>query len=127
MAHVLLVEDNELNRDMLSRRLKRCGWVVSSAEDGWRAVCMAEQERPDVILMDLSLPVLSGWDATRKIRQMPEINDIPIIALSAHAMLDDRTSALAAGCDDFETKPIDFDRLVTKMNALRLERFRDEH
>lgn len=127
MAHVLLVEDNELNRDMLSRRLTRCGWVVSNAEDGWRAVCMAEQECPDVILMDLSLPVLSGWDATRKIREMPAISSIPIIALSAHAMLEDRTSALAAGCDDFETKPIDFDRLVTKMNALKLERLRDEH
>ena len=127
MPHVLLVEDNELNRDMLSRRLARCGWVVSSAEDGLRAVSIADRERPDVILMDLSLPVLSGWDATRRIREMPGISSIPIIALSAHAMLEDRTSALAAGCDDFETKPIDFDRLVTKMNALRLEGFCDDH
>lgn len=127
MPHVLLVEDNELNRDMLSRRLTRCGWVVSSAEDGLRAVSMADRERPDVILMDLSLPVLSGWDATRRIREMPGISSIPIIALSAHAMLEDRTSALAAGCDDFETKPIDFDRLVTKMNALSLEGFCDDH
>jgi len=127
MAHVLLVEDNELNRDMLSRRLKKCGWVVSSAEDGLQAVLMAEQERPDVILMDLSLPVLSGWDATRRIKEKPQLNSIPIIALSAHAMLEDRTSAFAAGCDEFETKPIDFDRLVTRMNSLRLEKFRDDY
>ena len=101
MHRVLLVEDNELNRDMLSRRLIRSGWEVSIAEDGLQGVQAAERDHPDIILMDLSLPVLSGWDAARRIKDIPELGSIPIIALSAHAMMEDRESALAAGCDDF--------------------------
>lgn len=118
MARVLLVEDNELNRDMLSRRLTKCGWEVSCAEDGFQGVQMAERERPAIILMDLSLPLLSGWNATRRIKADAGLRSIPIIALSAHAMREDRASALDAGCDEFETKPIEFERLVTKMNKL---------
>ena len=121
MPRVLLVEDNELNRDMLSRRLVRSGWEVSLAEDGLQGVQAAERDHPDVILMDLSLPVLSGWDAARRIKDIPELGSIPIIALSAHAMMEDRESALAAGCDDFETKPVQFERLVMKMRSFHQE------
>lgn len=121
MPRVLIVEDNELNRDMLSRRLERRGWSVLLAMDGQKGIDLAQQGRPDLILMDLSLPEISGWDATRAIRCMPDICSTPIIALSAHAMLEDRTSALAAGCDEFETKPVDLERLLTKMNSLIAE------
>lgn len=121
MPSVLIVEDNELNRDMLSRRLGRKGWQVSIAVDGREGVKKALCEHPDLILMDLSLPEVSGWDATRRIREIPEINSTPIIALSAHAMLEDRASALAAGCNEFETKPVDLDRLLKKMKALSTE------
>ncbi|WP_109486691.1 response regulator [Occallatibacter savannae] len=118
MARVLLVEDNELNRDMLSRRLTKCGWQVTCAEDGLQGVRLAEQYRPDLILMDLSLPLLSGWNAARQIKADANLRSIPIIALSAHAMRDDRASALDAGCDEFETKPIEFERLIHKMSSL---------
>ena len=118
MARVLLVEDNELNRDMLSRRLMKCGWQVSCAEDGLQGLQMAMQARPQIILMDLSLPLMSGWNAARQIKANAELRSIPIIALSAHAMREDRTSALQAGCDEFETKPVEFERLVRKMHAL---------
>lgn len=120
MARVLLVEDNEMNRDMLSRRLVKCGWEVTCAEDGLEGVRMAGLFRPDLILMDLSLPVLSGWNAARKIKADATLRAIPIIALSAHAMREDRSSALDAGCDEFETKPIEFERLIQKMCSLTL-------
>lgn len=115
MPHVLLVEDNELNRDMLSRRLGRSGYQVTLAMDGEQALRMAEQKRPDVILMDMSLPVLSGWEATRRLKSMPETAAIPIIALTAHAMAKDREEAIALGCDDYDTKPVDFARLLEKI------------
>lgn len=115
MARILLVEDNELNRDMLSRRLLRAGHEVSMAVDGLQAVAQARTELPDVILMDLSLPLLDGWDATRRIKADAATRAIPVIALSAHAMNGDRESALQAGCDDFDTKPVDLPRLLGKI------------
>jgi two-component system cell cycle response regulator DivK len=118
MAKILLVEDSEMNWDMLSRRLRRKGHEVIVATDGRQGVDMALSEAPDLILMDMSLPVLDGWEATRQIRAMPETQAIPIIALTAHAMSGDREQALAAGCDDYDTKPIDFHRLLQKMQAL---------
>ena len=118
MAQVLLVEDNELNRDMLSRRLAKCGFQVSCAEDGLQGIQMARQDHPSIILMDLSLPLLSGWNAARRIKADAELRHIPIIALTAHAMREDRSSALEAGCDEFETKPIEFERLLEKMHWL---------
>ena len=121
MAKILLVEDNELNRDMLSRRLKRKGYEVLIALDGVEGVAMARSETPDLILMDMSLPVLDGWEATRQLKAAPETQTIPIIALTAHAMAGDREQALAAGCDDYDTKPIEFKRLLVKMEAF-LER-----
>ncbi len=115
---ILLVEDNEMNRDMLSRRLIRKGYVVVMAEDGQQGITMASTESPDLILMDISLPVVSGWDATRAIRANPATEHIPIIALTANAMEGDRAQALAAGCDEYDTKPIDLPRLLEKMTAL---------
>jgi CheY-like chemotaxis protein len=115
MPKVLLVEDNEINREMLSRRLIRRGWTVVMAADGFEAVEMVSRERPDVVLMDMSLPVMNGWDATRAIKQNPGTAEVPIIALTAHAMVGDRESALAAGCDDFATKPVEFERLIALM------------
>lgn len=117
MARILLVEDNELNRDMLSRRLLRAGHEVSMAMDGLQAVAQAREEHPDVILMDLSLPLLDGWDATRRIKADAATRAIPVIALSAHAMNGDRESALKAGCDDFDTKPVDLPRLLEKITT----------
>ena len=117
MARILLVEDNELNRDMLSRRLLRAGHEVSMAMDGLQAVAQARAEHPDVILMDLSLPLLDGWDATRRIKADAATCAIPVIALSAHAMNGDRESALKAGCDDFDTKPVDLPRLLKKITT----------
>lgn len=117
MARILLVEDNELNRDMLSRRLLRAGHEVSMAMDGLQAVAQARAEHPDVILMDLSLPLLDGWDATRRIKADAATCAIPVIALSAHAMNGDRESALKAGCDDFDTKPVDLPRLLEKITT----------
>jgi two-component system cell cycle response regulator DivK len=118
MAKILLIEDNELNRDMLSRRLKRKGYEVVIALDGVEGVAMARSEAPDLILMDMSLPALDGWEATRQLKATPETQAIPVIALTAHAMAGDREQALAAGCDDYDTKPIEFKRLLTKMKAL---------
>ena len=112
---ILLVEDNEMNRDMLSRRLRRRGYDVVIATDGQQAVDMADSESPSLILMDMSLPVIDGWEATRRIKAAPETNVIPVIALTAHAMAEDRSKAMAAGCDEFETKPVEIDRLLEKV------------
>ncbi len=117
MAKILLVEDNEMNRDMLSRRLQRKGYTVVLAIDGEQGIKMATSSSPDLILMDLSLPIIDGWEATRQIKSQAETTDIPIIALTAHAMEDDRRRALEAGCDDYDSKPIDFTRLVSKIEA----------
>jgi two-component system cell cycle response regulator DivK len=114
---ILLVEDNEMNRDMLSRRLRRRGYEVTAAGDGLEAIEKARPDVVDLILMDLSLPLLDGWQATRRIKAVPETRSIPIIALTAHAMPGDRERALDAGCDDYDTKPIDFNRLVDKIEA----------
>jgi two-component system, cell cycle response regulator DivK len=118
MAKILLVEDNEQNRDMLCRRLQRKGHTVVTAGDGERAVHLAQSESPDLVLMDLNLPVLDGWQATRRIKDGAATGGIPVIALTAHAMDRDRDLALAAGCDDFDTKPVELDRLIEKINAL---------
>lgn len=118
MTTLLLVEDNEMNRDMLSRRLMRKGYGVIMAVDGAEGVAMAATEKPDLILMDMSLPVIDGWEATRQIKANPETQAIPVVALTAHAMSSDRDQALAAGCDDYDTKPIDLARLLTKITAL---------
>jgi CheY-like chemotaxis protein len=118
MAKILLVEDNEMNRDMLSRRLLRKGFEVVIAVDGGQAVSMAEAEKPDLILMDMSLPVLDGWEATRRVRTSTTTGHIPIIALTAHAMSGDREKALGAGCNDYDTKPIEMSRLLEKIDAL---------
>jgi CheY-like chemotaxis protein len=118
VAKILLVEDNEMNRDMLSRRLERRGYQVVIAVDGVEGVRMAQAEAPALILMDMSLPVLDGWEATRQIKAAPATGDIPIIALTAHAMSGDREKAIEAGCDDFDTKPVDLPRLLAKIEAL---------
>lgn len=118
MPKVLLVEDNEMNRDMLSRRLIRRGFEVLMALDGAEGVRMAISEIPDLILMDMSLPVLDGWGATRQIKAEPRTQSIPLIALTAHAMAGDRDQALEAGCDDYDTKPIELTRLLEKMDRL---------
>ena len=118
MPKILLVEDNEDNRDMLSRRLIRKGYEVSLAVDGAEGVAQAATQRPDLILMDMSLPVLDGWEATRRIKGEPGTRDIPVIALTAHAMSDDRDRAFAAGCDDYDTKPVELPRLLGKIETL---------
>ena len=118
MTKVLVVEDNEMNRDMLSRRLKRKGYEVVIAVDGEEGVAMAHSESPDLILMDMSLPVLDGWEATRQLKAAPDTQSIPVIALTAHAMAGDREQALAAGCDDYDIKPIELKRLLGKMKAI---------
>jgi CheY-like chemotaxis protein len=115
---ILLVEDNEMNRDMLARRLQRRGFEVVVAVDGMEGIVLAASEAPDTILMDMSLPELDGWEATRRLKSAPSTRSIPVIALTAHAMSGDRDRALAAGCDDYETKPIDLSRLVAKIQAL---------
>ncbi|MDD9983259.1 MAG: response regulator [Gammaproteobacteria bacterium] len=118
MIRILYVEDNDDNVYMLTRRLRRKGYDVAAAADGERGIEMARAGAPSLILMDLSLPVLDGWQATRRLKAAPETRHIPIIALSAHAMEGDRESALAAGCDDYDTKPVDFARLLAKIEAL---------
>ena len=118
MAKILLVEDNEMNRDMLSRRLARKGYEVVVAIDGQQGVEMARSETPDLILMDMSLPVLDGWEATRQLKTAPETQAIPVIALTAHAMAGDREKAVEAGCNDYDTKPIELPRLLEKIEAL---------
>jgi two-component system cell cycle response regulator DivK len=118
MPKILLVEDNEMNRDMLSRRLQKRGYDVVLAEDGQQGVSLAQSESPALILMDMSLPVLDGWEATRQLKSAPATRSIPIIALTAHAMAGDRERALEAGADDFDTKPIELTRLLEKIEAL---------
>jgi two-component system, cell cycle response regulator DivK len=118
MPKILLVEDNEMNRDMLSRRLVKRGYDVAIALDGEQGVAMAHAEIPALILMDMSLPGIDGWEATRQLKAAPATRAIPVIALTAHAMAGDREKALAAGCDDFDTKPVDLTRLLEKIEAL---------
>jgi CheY-like chemotaxis protein len=118
MPTILLVEDNELNRDMLSRRLVRKGYDVLIAEDGAKGLSAATDGKPDLILMDMSLPVLDGWEATRRLKAAPETRAIPVIALTAHAMSSDREKAVAAGCDDYDTKPVEIERLLAKIERL---------
>ena len=115
MAKILLVEDNEMNRDMLSRRLIKKGYDLVMAMDGEQAIEMARSESPDLILMDISLPGLDGWEATRRLKAMPETEAIPIIALTAHAMAGDKEKCLEAGCNDYDTKPVEFPRLLSKI------------
>ncbi len=117
MAKILVVEDNEMNRDMLSRRLQRKGYEVVLATNGAEGVEMTLSERPDLILMDMSLPVLDGWQATRQIKTNPETQTIPIVALTAHALAGDREKSIQAGCDEYETKPVDFPRLLGKIKS----------
>lgn len=117
MAKILLVEDNEMNRDMLTRRLQRRGYTVCVAVDGEQGVAMALAEKPDLILMDMSLPVLDGWEATRRLKAAAETSTIPVIALTAHAMASDEQKAREAGCDDFDIKPIELPRLLEKIQA----------
>ncbi len=118
MSKILLVEDNEMNRDMLSRRLQRKGYEVVLAVDGQNGVEMARTQAPDLILMDMSLPVLDGWEAARRLKADADTQRIPVIALTAHAMSGDREKALEAGCDDYETKPVELPRLLGKIEAL---------
>jgi CheY-like chemotaxis protein len=118
MAKILLIEDNEMNRDMLSRRLVRRGYEVVLAVDGEQGIEMARSHKPDIILMDLSLPIIDGWEATRRIKTGEDTRHVPVIGLTAHAMVGDREKALEAGCDDYDTKPIELDRLLNKVEAL---------
>ncbi|HZQ10236.1 MAG TPA: response regulator [Anaerolineae bacterium] len=118
MSKILLVEDNEMNRDMLSRRLQRRGYEITMAHDGEQGVEMAQSTAPDLILMDMSLPGIDGWEATRRIKSNAQTKSIPIIALTAHAMAGDREKALEAGCDEYDTKPIDLERLLPKIEGL---------
>ena len=118
MPKLLLVEDNEMNRDMLSRRLQRRGYEVVMAVDGQEGVALAQSEAPDLILMDMSLPVMDGWEATRRLKAASGTMSIPVIALTAHAMSGDREKAMEAGCDDYDAKPIDLPRLLEKIEAL---------
>jgi two-component system, cell cycle response regulator DivK len=119
---ILLVEDNEMNRDMLTRRLERKGYRVITAHDGQQGHDMAHTEAPDLILMDISLPVMNGWEVTRKLKAEETTKNIPIIALTAHALATDRAKALEAGCNDYDTKPVDFTRLQEKIDGLLLEK-----
>ena len=118
MTKVLVVEDNEMNRDMLSRRLTRRGFQVIFAVDGQQGVDLARSERPDIILMDMSLPVISGWEATRRVKSDDATRGVPVIGLTAHAMAGDREKAIEAGCDDYDTKPVELERLIGKMERL---------
>ena len=118
MTKVLLVEDNEMNRDMLSRRLQRRGFEVLIAADGAQGLALAAAEKPDIILMDMSLPVLDGWEATRRLKATPDTAGIPVIGLTAHAMPTDRDKCLEAGCDEYDTKPVELSRLLDKIERL---------
>ena len=118
MPRLLYVEDNEMNRDMLSRRLQRRGFEVLIAVDGEQGLAMAAAEKPDLILMDMSLPVIDGWEATRQLKALPETQKIPVIGLTAHAMSTDRDKCLEAGCDDYDTKPVELPRLLEKIQGL---------
>jgi two-component system, cell cycle response regulator DivK len=118
MTKVLLVEDNEMNRDMLSRRLIRRGFQVVFAMDGQQGIDLARSERPDIILMDMSLPVIDGWEVTRRVKADDATRNVPVIGLTAHAMSGDREKAIEAGCDDYDTKPVELDRLISKIDRL---------
>jgi CheY-like chemotaxis protein len=118
MPKILLIEDNEMNRDMRSRRLERKGYRVVMAIDGIHGISAAREEAPDLILMDMNLPEIDGWEATRRLKSQDATRHVPVIALTAHAMVSDRQKALEAGCDDYETKPVEFQRLVSKIQAL---------
>lgn len=118
LPRILLIEDDEMNRDSLTRLLRRRGYELLVAHDGAEGVVLGQSEMPDLILMDMSLPVLDGWEATRQLKAAPDTQDIPIIALTAHAMAADRDKALAAGCDDYDSKPIELERLLPKIEAL---------
>jgi CheY-like chemotaxis protein len=118
LARILLVEDNEMNRDMLARRLRARGFEVELAIDGAAGIDRARESIPDLVLMDMSLPEIDGWEATRRIKADPKTRSIPVVALTAHAMVTDRDRALEAGCDDYETKPVDLARLLSKIEAL---------
>jgi two-component system, cell cycle response regulator DivK len=118
MAKILIVEDNEMNRDMLSRRLARRGYQIVMAVDGEEGIAAARREDPDLILMDMSLPVIDGWEATRRLKADADMRSIPVIGLTAHAMASDRDKAIAAGCDDYDTKPVELPRLLQKIEAL---------
>jgi two-component system, cell cycle response regulator DivK len=118
MSTILLVEDNELSRDMLMRRLERRGYDVITAVDGQEGISMAQHRRPDLVIMDMGLPVLDGWEATRRLKGSADTSPIPILGLSAHAMAGDRAKAMEAGCDDYDTKPVDMQRLLSKIGAL---------
>ena len=118
MKRILLVEDNEMNRDMLSRRLQRRGFELTMAFDGQAGIDAADSQLPDLILMDMSLPQIDGWEATRRLKANTKTREIPIVALTAHAMDGEREKALAAGCDDYDTKPVDLERLLKKMDNL---------
>ena len=118
MPRVLLIEDNEANRDMLSRRLARRGYQISIATDGRQGIAAAQAEQPDLILMDMNLPEIDGWEATRFLKSQPTTRHIPVIALTAHAMVSDRQRALEVGCDDYDTKPVELSRLLSKIAAL---------
>lgn len=118
MSKILLIEDNEMNRDMLSRRLERKGHEVLIAIDGLQGIELAQSQNPDLILMDMSLPILDGWEATQQLKAAPQTSDIPIIALTAHAMAGDREKCLQVGCDDYDIKPVEFPRLLEKIQTL---------
>jgi CheY-like chemotaxis protein len=118
MPRILLIEDNEMNRDMLSRRLVKRGYEVAIAVDGEQGLAMVHSEAPALVLMDMSLPGIDGWEVTRRLKAAPETRGIPVIGLTAHAMAGDREKALAAGCDDFDTKPVELTRLLEKIEAL---------
>ncbi len=122
MTTILIVEDNEMNRDMLSRRLERKGYNILIAVDGETGIAVARAQAPDLVLMDMSLPVVDGWEATRRMKADDVLKHIPVIALTAHAMANDRDKALEAGCDDYDTKPIELPRLLAKIETLLLER-----
>ncbi len=118
MARILLVEDNEMNRDMLSRRLKKKGHEVATAVNGQEGIDMVATVQPEIILLDMSLPIMDGWEVARRLKGDPAVSDIPIIALTAHAMAGDREKTLKAGCDDYDTKPVELKRLLGKINEL---------
>jgi two-component system cell cycle response regulator DivK len=122
MPKILLVEDNEMNRDMLSRRLTRSGYEVILAADGAQGITMAASAAPDLVLMDMSLPVVDGWEATRRLKGDPATRSVPVIALTAHAMAGDEAKAREAGCDDFDTKPVEYPRLLSKIEGLLQKR-----
>ncbi len=126
MAKLLLVEDNEMNRDMLSRRLERRGFQITTAVDGQNGLALAQTDIPDLILMDMNLPVMDGWETARQLKSIRATHHIPIIALTAHAMIGDQDKALEAGCDDYATKPVDFPQLLAKIHALLGERSGNE-